>query len=68
MASVALALYLLISDLCHICLFAGVFDPNTVEPIMRALTSAVPQAEMTPGDYRDWDAIRAWATDLAEQL
>ena len=49
-------------------LFAGVFDPNTVEPIMRALTSAVPQAEMPPGDYRDWDAIRAWATDLATRL
>lgn len=49
-------------------LFAGVFDPNTVEPIMRALTSAAPQAAMTPGDFRDWDAIRTWAADLANLL
>jgi menaquinone-dependent protoporphyrinogen oxidase len=50
-------------------LFAGVLDyaklPLVDSLKMRALSAATRTPE---GDYRDWDAIRAWARDLARML
>jgi menaquinone-dependent protoporphyrinogen oxidase len=46
-------------------LFAGVLDmgklPLPLKLVMRAMKAQ-------PGDYRDWDAIRTWATALRPKL
>ncbi|HPL27317.1 MAG TPA: hypothetical protein PLG21_04580, partial [Anaerolineae bacterium] len=49
-------------------LFAGKVDPAKMEPIWRFMMSFVKEGEMAPGDHRDWDAIRAWATELNAAL
>lgn len=42
--------------------FAGKMDYNTLSFFDRVLAKAVEQQTNTPpGDFRDWDAIRAWA-------
>jgi len=41
--------------------FAGVFDPKKVSFAERLLARAVKTPE---GDFRNWDAIRAWAASL----
>jgi menaquinone-dependent protoporphyrinogen oxidase len=50
-------------------LFAGALDYSRLSMgeglRMRALSAAMRTPE---GDYRDWDAIQAWATDLAARL
>ena len=43
-------------------LFAGAYNPKTVNVLFRWLAKLMRAPE---GDWRDWEAIRAWATDLA---
>ncbi len=45
--------------------FAGVFDPAKVSFVERLLGKAM---KMPEGDFRDWDAITAWATGLAPMM
>ncbi|MCB0999594.1 MAG: hypothetical protein KDB40_09885 [Acidimicrobiales bacterium] len=46
-------------------LFSGRLDRPTLGFAERAIVAAVHAPE---GDYRDWEAIEAWATDIAGQL
>ncbi len=46
-------------------LFAGAFDYGKVSPLLRWLLKAMRAPE---GDWRNWDQIQAWATDLAPRL
>ncbi len=46
-------------------LFAGEMDFKKLALPIRALIKAMKSPE---GDFRDWDAIRAWAEDIAPQL
>ena len=46
-------------------LFSGRLDKHTPGFAERAIVAAVHAPE---GDYRDWDAIEAWAKDIAGQL
>lgn len=43
--------------------FAGAFDPQSMNLIMRWLMKLI---GAKPGDYRDWQAIEAWAGELAQ--
>ncbi len=44
--------------------FGGKIDPAKLEPFWRFIVSFVKEGEMAPGDYRNWDAINAWAKSL----
>jgi menaquinone-dependent protoporphyrinogen oxidase len=46
-------------------LFAGKVDPEKFNFIMRKMVAADPSVV---GDFRDWDAIAAWARDLPEKM
>lgn len=51
--------------------FSGAFDPadpprSIGERVMRALPAS--KGLLPPGDYRDWDAIDAWARSIAREL
>jgi menaquinone-dependent protoporphyrinogen IX oxidase len=46
-------------DPLDVAIFGGVIDPAKLR---------FPFNRMQPGDARDWDAIRAWATELAARL
>ncbi len=46
-------------------LFAGRVDPNTMEPLFRFMMS---RGGMETGDWRDWEAIRAWSGELAANI
>lgn len=46
-------------------LFFGALDPHTLSFPERMVVKAV---RAPAGDYRDWDAIAAWATDIAGVL
>lgn len=47
-------------------LFGGKVDFDTLSPVMRSMLS---MGEGVPeGDWRDWEAIRAWAEELVPQL
>jgi menaquinone-dependent protoporphyrinogen oxidase len=52
-------------------IFFGAYDP-TAKPIglIERITRASPEAreQLTPGDFRDWDEIDAWASSIVEQL
>jgi menaquinone-dependent protoporphyrinogen oxidase len=43
-------------------LFSGRLDREKLGPIERALTGAL---HVPAGDYREWDAVAAWATAIA---
>lgn len=45
--------------------FGGVHDPERLNFLGRLITKV---ARCPVGDFRDWDAIRAWAGDLRELL
>jgi menaquinone-dependent protoporphyrinogen oxidase len=45
--------------------FAGLLDRRRLGLMERAITSALNAPE---GDFRDWEAIRAWADEIAAQL
>lgn len=47
------------------CLFGGRLDREHLRPIERALTGAL---HVPSGDYREWDAVTAWATAIARVL
>jgi menaquinone-dependent protoporphyrinogen oxidase len=47
-------------------LFAGARDFSKVHPILRWLLTSV--MRLAEGDWRDWDQIRAWATELPARL
>jgi menaquinone-dependent protoporphyrinogen oxidase len=46
-------------------LFAGKLDPAKVNFVMRKFLE---MAKIPAGDFRDWDAIAAWARELPEML
>ncbi|MBU0493422.1 MAG: flavodoxin domain-containing protein [Chloroflexi bacterium] len=46
-------------------LFAGVMDMSKLSLPLKLIIKAM---KAQPGDYRDWDAIRAWATALRPKL
>jgi len=46
-------------------LFAGVMDMSKLPLPLKLVIKAM---KAQPGDYRDWDAIRAWATALRPKL
>lgn len=46
-------------------LFAGKIDPSTMPPFVRLLIAL---SGSPTGDWRDWDAIRAWASSLRPVL
>jgi menaquinone-dependent protoporphyrinogen oxidase len=45
--------------------FAGRLEPAQLSFVERAMTRAV---KAPAGDYRDWDAVRAWAEEIATAL
>lgn len=49
-------------------LFGGKMDYNTLSPIFRWMFSQDKTGEMAEGDWRDWDAINAWAKTLVPLL
>ncbi len=46
-------------------LFAGWFEPKKFNLVERAVLKALKTPQ---GDYRDWDAIEAWAEEVAPKL
>jgi menaquinone-dependent protoporphyrinogen oxidase len=46
-------------------LFGGRLDKEHLRPLERALTGAL---QVPGGDYREWDAVAAWATAIARVL
>lgn len=48
-------------------LFGGKIDISKLEGIYR-LTFSFAKDALPEGDYRDWDAIRAWAGEVAGQI
>ncbi|MBN2355937.1 flavodoxin domain-containing protein [candidate division KSB1 bacterium] len=44
-------------------IFGGVIDPDKIDGLYKLFMRQVPAS-----DLRDWDAIRSWASDLAEKL
>lgn len=54
-----------IKEPASIGLFAGAYDPKTVNLFFRWLAKVMRAPE---GDWRNWDQIRAWAADLAPRL
>ena len=44
--------------------FAGVVDYQKLSPFFRKVLSAADDETMGEGDFRDWDAIHAWAAEL----
>ncbi len=49
-------------------LFGGKLDYGTLSPILRWMFSQDKSGEMAEGDWRNWDAIRTWAGELAPLL
>ncbi|NDJ75132.1 MAG: flavodoxin [Chloroflexi bacterium] len=51
-------------------MFVGKYDPARLNLLHRLLTvlPASPLHGMPASDHRDWDAIKAWATSLEDQL
>jgi menaquinone-dependent protoporphyrinogen oxidase len=45
-------------------LFAGKVDLSKLNPVFRFMFSHDKSGAITEGDWRDWDAIRAWAIGL----
>jgi len=48
-----------------IAVFGGVLDMKKLNPLERFMMNKV---KALPGDYRDWDAIAAWAKNIAGEL
>ena len=50
--------------------FAGVLDTSKISNLRQKLMFRISVATgvWSEGDHRDWDAIRAWATDLSARL
>lgn len=52
-----------------VALFAGRIDPQRLGLPWRAVVDrSSPDSRLAPGDWRDWRAITAWATELRTQL
>jgi menaquinone-dependent protoporphyrinogen oxidase len=49
-------------------LFGGRLDYSNLSPIWRVLASQDKTGLMQEGDWRNWEAIRAWANELAPKL
>jgi menaquinone-dependent protoporphyrinogen oxidase len=49
-------------------LFGGKLDYKTLSPVFRWMFSQDKSGEMAEGDWRDWDAIHAWAKGLIPLL
>jgi menaquinone-dependent protoporphyrinogen oxidase len=48
-----------------IAVFRGMLDMMKLNPVERWIMGAM---KATDGDYRDWDAIEAWARDIAQTM
>jgi len=48
--------------------FGGKLDYSTLSPVFRWMFSQDKSGEMAEGDWRDWDAINAWAKALVPLL
>ena len=52
-----------------VALFAGKLDPTVLPLPWRALIEyAEPGSRLSPGDWRDWDAIDSWVREISAQL
>ncbi|MFN8530266.1 MAG: flavodoxin domain-containing protein [Anaerolineae bacterium] len=49
-------------------LFAGRIDPQTMDLPWRLILKSITEGSMTPGDFRRWDLIRAWAESVIKLL
>jgi menaquinone-dependent protoporphyrinogen oxidase len=52
-------------------LFGGLFDAKKVEfplNIFMSKAASDPKSPIQQGDFRDWDAIHAWASELPQKL
>ena len=49
-------------------LFAGKLDFGKLPPMYRLIWPLTAGGHVREGDYRDWEAIRAWATELRPRL
>jgi menaquinone-dependent protoporphyrinogen oxidase len=63
-ASYAAPVRALVEPLCET-YFAGAIDPDRFSWLMRMVIKA---SHLPTGDYRDWKEVKAWATEVAEQL
>jgi menaquinone-dependent protoporphyrinogen oxidase len=45
--------------------FAGRIDPDALSWVERTITRMVKAPD---GDFRDWEAVRAWADEIATSL
>jgi menaquinone-dependent protoporphyrinogen oxidase len=61
----ALSLALAPQEPVSTALFAGKIDPEKFGFLMRKMVAADPSIV---GDFRDWDAIAAWARELPEKM
>jgi menaquinone-dependent protoporphyrinogen oxidase len=48
--------------------FGGCIEISKLEPVFRFMFSRSEDEGMVEGDYRDWDALRAWVVELALAL
>jgi menaquinone-dependent protoporphyrinogen oxidase len=48
--------------------FGGKLDYRKLNPMLRYFFSLDKSGELAEGDWRDWDAIRAWAADILPRL
>jgi menaquinone-dependent protoporphyrinogen IX oxidase len=50
----------------NVAFFNGKLDMTKLNLFQKAFVSLIVQA--TPGDFRNWDFIKAWSTDFAREL
>lgn len=48
--------------------FGGKLDYRKLNPMLRYFFSLDKTGELAEGDWRDWDAIRAWAAEIPSRL
>lgn len=57
----------LVGDPVSVAMFAGKIDPNRFGFFLRIFAKMEKTGIFNKGDWRDWDAIRCWAGELAKR-